>query len=190
MNIQTFQLEHIPIPHKVHVVTYTDVSNSPFLRDQLLAGNADFEYAFIDSASVISRAHVLAAVHQAVHKLLITNTLRTKNVHSEIVFNLSPNNNITESFRRFGITDITTSLLCIKVATPEKWVSSDEVQRHLGEVVRGTPVEFTDDSLAKQTDWAKVSRYYKIKLGKDRPPGPLEDVEVEVLGKLIMRAIG
>jgi hypothetical protein len=59
-----------------------------------------------------------------------------------------------------------------------------------GEVVRGTPVEFTDDSLAKQTDWAKVSRYYKINLGKDRLPGPLEDVEVEVLGKLIMRAIG
>ena len=34
------------------VALYTDVENASFLKDQLLAGNADFEYAFIDASMV------------------------------------------------------------------------------------------------------------------------------------------
>jgi hypothetical protein len=44
------------VPHlpslPVHVALYRDVQNAAFLKGQLLAGNAEFEYAFIDASMV------------------------------------------------------------------------------------------------------------------------------------------
>ena len=87
--------------------------------------------------------------------------LRTRNVHSEIVFSLSPNNNvyhfpplaeeeeegrewltcmgqISESFTRFGIVDKTRNLVAIKVevlmadsTTPTTSLSADAVRQFL-----------------------------------------------------------
>jgi EKC/KEOPS complex subunit CGI121/TPRKB len=36
------------------------------------------------------------------------------------------------------------------------------VWKHLSENVQGTAVPFSDDEIAKTTDWAKVSKYYKL----------------------------
>lgn len=52
MTVQTLRLEHVPHPHEVHVVAFNDVANGAFLRDQLLSGNPEFEYAFVDSSVV------------------------------------------------------------------------------------------------------------------------------------------
>lgn len=46
------QLPHLP-NHDVYVLLFKDVTNAAFLRQQLLAGNADFEYAFLDATKVI-----------------------------------------------------------------------------------------------------------------------------------------
>jgi hypothetical protein len=40
--------------HVLHAALFTDVENSAFLRQQLLGGNSDFEYAFVDASSVPS----------------------------------------------------------------------------------------------------------------------------------------
>ena len=50
----TLHLAHLPSDLAVHVALYTDLQNASFLRDQLLQGNPDFEYALID-ASVVRR---------------------------------------------------------------------------------------------------------------------------------------
>ena len=42
---------------------------------------------------ILSKVHILAAAYRAVNDLL-ENRLRSRNVHSEIVFSLSPNNNV------------------------------------------------------------------------------------------------
>ena len=52
--VQSLTLAHLPPDLAVHVALYTDVQNAPFLRDQLLRGNPDHEYALID-ASVVRR---------------------------------------------------------------------------------------------------------------------------------------
>jgi EKC/KEOPS complex subunit CGI121/TPRKB len=36
----------------VYVALYRDVQNAAFLRQQLLSGNKEFEYAFIDASMV------------------------------------------------------------------------------------------------------------------------------------------
>jgi EKC/KEOPS complex subunit CGI121/TPRKB len=47
----TIQLAHLP-QHPVHISLFKDVRNSAFLRQQLLAGNAEFEYGFVDATTV------------------------------------------------------------------------------------------------------------------------------------------
>lgn len=53
MALETVPLEHIPASHTIHISFFKDVQNAAFLHEQLLARNADFEYALID-ASVVS----------------------------------------------------------------------------------------------------------------------------------------
>ncbi|KAI5790207.1 CGI121 protein [Geopyxis carbonaria] len=186
--IHTFVLENISQPHEIHIALFKDVSNAAFLRDQLLAGNEAFEYAFIDAATVVSIAHALAAAHQAVHSSILLQKTRTRNVHSEIVFSLSPTNNISEAFRRFGVSPTTSTLLCIKVSTATKPFLTDDIWNHLQEVVDGTPVAFTNDEISSLTEWSKVAKNYKIL--RPTQTTDLKEVELQVLGKLVMRAVG
>ncbi|PMD61489.1 CGI-121-domain-containing protein [Hyaloscypha bicolor E] len=162
--LQTVRLEHLPYSHEIHIALYRDITNASFLQQQLLDGNTNFEYALIDAGVVVSKIHALAAAYRAVSDLL-ENRLRSRNVHSEIVFSLSPNNNIAESFRRFGITTSTTSLLIIKVSTPSSPASASEVQAHLTSSIEGEQVPFEDSVLAEMTDVPRVKKIYKLNSG-------------------------
>ena len=51
-SLQTLHLAHLPASLAVHVALYRDLGNAAFLRQQLLDGNADFEYALIDASVV------------------------------------------------------------------------------------------------------------------------------------------
>ncbi|KAL2350780.1 kinase binding protein CGI-121-domain-containing protein [Cryomyces antarcticus] len=166
---QTITLPHLT-SNPLYVSLFENVKNAPFLRQQLLDGNTEFQYAFLDASAVLglhtglplangpqqvlSVGHVLAACFRAVN-YMNHNRLKSRNVHSEIVFSLSPNNNIAESFRRFGITDTTTSVLAIKVATNDS-ITASAVQEHLSRNVEGDSIPFSDE----------VKKIYKL----DSPP--------------------
>ncbi|KAI9704980.1 MAG: hypothetical protein M1836_006760 [Candelina mexicana] len=158
--LQAIHLSHLPPDQPIYVSLYQDVKNAAFLRSQLLSGNSDFEYAFIDASVIVSSTHILAAVFRAVNDML-NGRLKSRNVHSETVFSLSPNNNIAESFRRFGISDITPSLLIVKIPTGPN-TTFESVQQHLCSVIEGTALEFSDKSLSRLTDLARVKKIYKL----------------------------
>lgn len=158
--VQTIVLPHLSHA-PVHVALFKDVKNAVYLRRQLLEGNQAFEYAFLDATALLSTTHVLAAVFRALNDHLNAR-LKSRNLHSEIVFSLSPNNNIADSFRRFGVQDTTSSLLAIKVSTENAPVSADQVQSHLSESIEGTAIPFTDSSLADFTDLARIRKIYKL----------------------------
>ncbi|KAJ6079420.1 hypothetical protein N7467_009173 [Penicillium canescens] len=158
-NLETINVPHLPsLP--VHVALYRDVQNAAFLKGQLLAGNAEFEYALIDASMVLSRAHATAAVFRAVNDYM-HNRLKSRNVHSEIVFSFNSTNNIAESFRRFGIADSTKDLLVVKVSvSPE--ITHESVAAHLGASVQGTSVPFDDQTLSEVSDVSKIKKVYKL----------------------------
>ncbi|KAH8882558.1 protein CGI121 [Thozetella sp. PMI_491] len=165
MALEALHLEHVPDTHKAYAAFFKDVSNPEFLHQQLLARNADFEYAFIDASSVLSRFQILSATYKA-FSVLLDGTLKTPNVHSEAVCALSPSNNIAEAYRRWGITPASKDIIIIKILFPtESQIqppSADDVWTHLSENIKGTPVELTDAEIAKSTDLPKVRKYYKL----------------------------
>jgi EKC/KEOPS complex subunit CGI121/TPRKB len=158
--LQTIHMSHMPPELALHVALYRDVKNAAFLKQQLLNGNTDFEYAFIDASMVLTTTHVLAAIFRALNDYM-HDRLKSRNVHSEIVFALSPNNNIGEAFRKFGIGDTTLDLLVVKVSTSPS-VTSESVKSHLESVVDGTFADFNDENLQITSDLGKIEKAYKI----------------------------
>jgi EKC/KEOPS complex subunit CGI121/TPRKB len=100
--------------YSVLITLFANVENAAEIRKQLLAGNPDFEYAFLSAKGVQSMEQLMLAVYRAMNDLE-AGFLRTKNIHSETVFCMSPNNNIMEALRRFGIDDDTQSFYAIKI---------------------------------------------------------------------------
>jgi hypothetical protein len=45
------QLPHL-LGYSIHALFFKDVKNAAFLRQQLIAGNIEFEYAFLDASKV------------------------------------------------------------------------------------------------------------------------------------------
>ena len=51
-SLTTLHLEHLPPSLVIYIAHLRDVRNASFLRQQLLAGNAEFEYALVDANTV------------------------------------------------------------------------------------------------------------------------------------------
>ncbi|KAL2756707.1 hypothetical protein ACRALDRAFT_1069464 [Sodiomyces alcalophilus JCM 7366] len=195
--LETVPLELIPPTHSVHVAFYRNVRNSAKLQSHLLARNADFEYAFVDASVVTSRVHLLSAAFKALTAQL-AGSLKTPNVHSELVASLSPSHNIADAYRRFGIGPDTKDLLVVKITFPTEAaptpLSREQIEKHLEENVEGTPADFSDAAIAEVTDWAKVKKYYKLNglpwldAIKDQD-GAREQMHGLVLGAMALRGV-
>lgn len=55
-SIQPYYLPHLP-DNPIFIALYRDVQNADFLRQQLLDGNSEFEYAFLDATRVSTKPH-------------------------------------------------------------------------------------------------------------------------------------
>lgn len=126
----------------------------------------------------------------------IHDRLRSNNVQSEIVFCLSPNNNIGEAFRRYGISDTSTTIVVLKVSDEESVDEGDRhsrksVEEHLKANVEGEEAGFTDEWFQDVGDIEKVRKNYKVvkqqKKGVRDERDERMDVEVQVLGAMALR---
>ncbi|RHY28313.1 hypothetical protein DYB32_006072 [Aphanomyces invadans] len=92
----------------LHVAFYTDVKNSASLLHKILS--SDLNVALINADMVVS----LFQVHVAASRALLSaqnHSLTTKSLHSELVFNLSGSRNVTDSLRKFGMSNNATQVL-------------------------------------------------------------------------------
>ncbi|KAJ5307692.1 hypothetical protein N7476_008348 [Penicillium atrosanguineum] len=166
--LETIDIPHLPSSLPVHVALYRNVENADYLKQQLLAGNSEFEYALIDASMVLSRAHAITAIFRAINDYM-NGRLKSRNVHSEIVFSFSSTNNIADSFRKFGIADSTEDLLVVKVSVAPE-ITHDSVAAYLEASIKGTPVPFDDETLSQISDVAKIKKFYKLGALPDPKP--------------------
>ena len=68
---------------------------------------------------------------------------------------------IAESFRRFGISDDTESLLAVKVST-NPHITQAAVKEHLTTAVQGISVDLSDENLADLTNLSYLKKVYKL----------------------------
>ncbi|KAF8306236.1 hypothetical protein DL93DRAFT_2042337, partial [Clavulina sp. PMI_390] len=111
----------------IHICLFADIQGGAELKGRLIraatlegeSGIAERErvnFAFINAALIISPLHLHTAIQQA---LLARGggTLRTKSIHSEILYFLHPSHNISEAIRTFGVGKETKDVLVVRIGS-------------------------------------------------------------------------
>ncbi|KAH7888178.1 kinase binding protein CGI-121-domain-containing protein [Phlebopus sp. FC_14] len=150
----------------VYAAKFTAVTNASQIRSRIVRaasmvgseGDAEREavnFAVVNAKLITSPLHLQTAIYQAL-MAESQGGLRTKTIHSEIIWALNPTNNISEAIRRYGVSETSTDLIVVHVATSD--VSN--VEQRISSLVQGTMVPMS--TLPQTTDWSSVRKYYKL----------------------------
>ncbi|KAG6816906.1 hypothetical protein H0H87_001859 [Tephrocybe sp. NHM501043] len=166
----------------VHTALYTNVTNAADVRRRIIeaatAPGVEGEalrdavnYAYIDARLITSRLHLQTAIYQAM-LAESQGSLRTRTVHSEVIWALNPTNNITEALRRYGISDKTTAVIVVSI--------EGVPGAKMGAGIAGTLSPLS--ALDGLTDWAAVRKYHKL-------DGSAEKVDSIVVSTVAMKSV-
>ncbi|XP_029901583.1 EKC/KEOPS complex subunit TPRKB [Myripristis murdjan] len=148
----TQSLELFP-DHKVTQVLFRDVKNAAELRQSAVEGKING--ALINPTMLVHPFQVLVAANKAVHLDKI-GKMKTRSLYSEVIFNLSPTNNISEAFKRFGISDGDDCVLVVLVQSTDESQLLEEITAKVDG--RQVPVE----EISSLSDPAKIKKLYKV----------------------------
>ncbi|RCV24590.1 hypothetical protein SETIT_5G097700v2 [Setaria italica] len=137
----------------VSLALYSDVSNSRELLDLMQSGKLEPEVAFLNASLVPDVFPVLAAAHKALLSKA-RESLTTRTLHSELVYNYSGSKHITESLKRCGISDDTMYILAAR------FDASDEEMKAVGKLISGAEIDLGE--LESRANQPQILKHYKI----------------------------
>lgn len=151
--------------------------------DEGIAERAAVNFAFIDARLVTSKMMLETAIHQA---LLAEEqgALKTKYIHSEILWFLNPGNNISEAIRRFGVTESSTDIVVLRVFKDSEPRSID-VRKDMEKVVEGQIAPLED----LPTDWAALKKYYKLGSDTALVQADSEEAQRRAVDRIVINTI-
>ncbi|XP_016147271.1 EKC/KEOPS complex subunit Tprkb-like [Sinocyclocheilus grahami] len=148
----TQDLELFP-EYTVTQLLFKDVKNATELRK--MAVNGEIKGALINPSMVVDAFQILVAANKAVH-LHKSGKMKTRSLYSEIIFSLSPTNNISEAFKRFGISDSDSAVLIVLVHNKDETLNIDNI------ISKVDGQQITVDRVSDLNDVAKIKKLYKV----------------------------
>lgn len=140
---------------KISIHKFSNVTNAAEIKQNLLSGNQEYNFAFINSSTIVSSEQLIAAIYRTLLDYT-QDKIRTKTLHSEVIFSLSPTQNIMDSLKRFGIQDDSKELVVINIS--ENGAKDD----YNLQIISGEEVKVDDDEFAKTVDYKVIKKNYKF----------------------------
>ncbi|KNA14045.1 hypothetical protein SOVF_111170 [Spinacia oleracea] len=139
--------------HSLCLFLFTGVTNSKELLELMQSGKLEPEAAFLNASLIPDVFPVLAAAHKALLSKA-RESLTTRTLHSELVYNYSGSKHITESLKRCGISDSCTYILaaCFDASVNEIKAIQD--------LIKGKEIGL--EELAGRANQSQIIKHYKI----------------------------
>ena len=153
-HVETFKLDIYP-EYIATVALLIDVKNTSEIRSNLLSGKLNC--ALLNTEIIADVFSLLQACNKAVYSNT-NKTMRTRNLHTEILFNLSPSNSIKESLTTFGVSDTQTNLIGVCLRKDDD--VTDGMDTLLKMVDGATTKPLCD--IEKYCDTNRITKLYKV----------------------------
>ncbi|XP_014781144.1 EKC/KEOPS complex subunit TPRKB [Octopus bimaculoides] len=131
---------------------YNNVGNMKEVRQSVM--NGEIEAALLKTSMIHDPFQVLTAAHKALHHRR-TKKMITKNIHSEILYCLSPLKGISDSFRKFGVGDKDNTLFTAIVDDVNHTVLTQMNTKIKGDLV-------SVSLLPQFSDETEIKKMYKV----------------------------
>ncbi|TPX33643.1 hypothetical protein SmJEL517_g03532 [Synchytrium microbalum] len=140
---------------KMHLFLYRNVKKGRRIRESIIKGTMPLS-CIIDARMVLDIFQLQLACIRA---LLAQrqDTMKTRSLYSEILFNMSPSSNITESLKQFGVSDSTSSLILLFIGDE---APSDEDVDVADSLIQGNQASIFE--LAECCDTDLIKKLYKL----------------------------
>ncbi|XP_065659400.1 EKC/KEOPS complex subunit TPRKB [Hydra vulgaris] len=149
---QSYKVDLYP-DYLIQVALCNNVTNTSYLREKCLKG--EFSCAILSTTLIPDIFPVLISCNKTIH-CFTESSMKTRNIHTEIMLNLSSSNSIKDSLKLFGANDTDSTLLFVMV-------SKKEVQDKFCEILNEIKGNFVAVSeLSNMCDYNSTKKHYKI----------------------------
>jgi len=129
---------------------YRNVENTSAIHGKILKG--ELRCAALNPIYILDQFQVLTATQQSINSFT-NDTMKTRSIYSEIIYNMSPNKKISDSLKLFGLKKWDTAILFVLL--------HEMNENELESIVQG---ELTDiDKVRELCDEKEIKKIYKIK---------------------------
>lgn len=129
------------------------------IKEQLIARNEEYDYCFLSSTHLVSLQQLRSSLYAAVRNQTL-GVMKATSINTEIIFGLSPVNNINDALRRFGVDETRADIVVIRVC--ESGQDFEQLQSKLEELIGCKPLKLTDEILFSKFDVAKFKKLFKL----------------------------
>jgi EKC/KEOPS complex subunit CGI121/TPRKB len=138
----------------VDYMIFRNVRNISELISLLKSGKVDS--VLLSENMIVSPLHLAVAANRALHNQR-NGTMRTKNINTEIILCLSPNNNISQSLTRFGLSANSYNVISLTVAD-----TSESLAEKIQDLKTKVKADLVNDCRGFQYDDYEVYDVYGI----------------------------
>lgn len=168
----TYLVLEVPIftSHKALAVLVNDVQNLETIKKNLIQGNREYDYAFINAKNIVCMEQLYSAYYKVMQNFHYE-TMKSKSLHTEIIYALSPFKNIMDCLNKFGISKQSDAIVVLKlVKTEEANLEYFESQlANIKAIINGDFVELNDVNLQSTADIKSIIKNYKCKFDQAQP---------------------
>ncbi|KRZ70377.1 TP53RK-binding protein [Trichinella papuae] len=160
----------------LRICLFREVKNANHLLAELR--NGKITGSLIKAELVHSTFQLLAAANRALHASKHEKMI-TKNVHTELIYSLSPTTSISDSLLTFGINENTTDIIAALVGD-----SSGDCLTKLLKVIKGKSVPLKE--LKNVTNVSKIKEVYHLK----EPELNFSSIDDSIVSRMIAKDYG